>query len=42
MLSISKEDFAFLNEMLENPPKPNKSLLRAAESARRKINLTDE
>lgn len=42
MLTISEEDLSFLKEMLKNPPKPNQALLHAAESAKRKINFTDE
>jgi PHD/YefM family antitoxin component YafN of YafNO toxin-antitoxin module len=42
MLNISEEDFSLLNEMLENPPAPNEALLKAAESAKRKIKFNDE
>jgi hypothetical protein len=41
-LTLSKEDLVYLKEMLDHPPKPNEALLRASESAKRKINLTDE
>lgn len=42
ILYISEKDFYLLYKMLENPPAPNKALLKAAKSAKRKIKFTDK